>query len=80
LTKEKTGALFFLLFSIIYRILAFDIPDVPIAGLKILPPAAFPLTLSSVGIVTSLILLRTSGRHTRDSENLSENIKVQSLP
>ncbi len=62
LTKERIGALFFLLLSIIYGYLSYQIRLYPGDELEAMTARTLPLVLSGLGILFSLILLATGRR------------------
>ena len=63
MTKDKAGAAFFLILSVIYGILAFDIPLTFVGEDDVFTARTLPYALSLCGIViSSLILLLPSKR------------------
>ncbi|TNF87519.1 MAG: tripartite tricarboxylate transporter TctB family protein [Gammaproteobacteria bacterium] len=69
ITKERIGALFFLLLSIIYGYLASGIKLYPGDELDPMTARTLPLVLSGLGIAFSLILLAT-GKHEEHRGNV----------
>jgi len=60
MTKNRLGALFFLLFSIAYFYKSFDIHLLPGAHYEAMTARTFPFYLGLMGIVLSLIILTLS--------------------
>ncbi len=70
MTRDKTGALVILIFSIVYGAMALNIPEAPGVESSGVTPASLPLALSVTGVVASLlILILPAARHSnRDGD------------
>ena len=75
ITKERIGALFFLLLSIVYGYLATGIRLYPGDELDPMTARTLPLLLSAMGIVFSLVLLVTGGHEPLNRRALALNWK-----
>ena len=60
LTKERVGALFFLLLSLVYGFLAYEIKLYPGDEYEAMTARTLPIVLSGLGIVFSLVLIATA--------------------
>lgn len=67
LSKERIGAMFFLVLSIVYGYLAYGIKLYPGDELEAMTARTLPLFLSGLGIVFALVLLVTGGKSTGGS-------------
>ena len=75
ITKERIGALFFLLLSILYGYMAGQIKLYPGDELDPMTARTLPLVLSGLGIVFSLVLLATGNHERRDGNVFALNWK-----
>ena len=66
LSKERIGALFFLVLSIVYGYLAYGIKLYPGDELEAMTARTLPLFLSGLGIIFALVLLATGNKATAD--------------
>ncbi len=57
LTKERIGALFFLVLSVVYGFLAYEIELYPGDELEAMTARTLPVILSGLGVVFSLVLI-----------------------
>ncbi len=67
LTKERIGAMFFLVLSIVYGYLAFQIKLYPGDELDAMTARTLPFFLSGMGILFSLVLLGTGNQEDHGS-------------
>lgn len=71
MNKEKVGALFFLILSIGYGILAFDIPLTFVGEDEVFTAQTLPIALAIAGTIISLLILILPSTKQDGSDNIS---------
>jgi len=71
MNKDKVGALFFLLLSIAYGVLAFDIPLTFVGKDEVFTAQTMPIALAIAGAIVSFLILVLPSEKTGDSANVA---------
>jgi putative tricarboxylic transport membrane protein len=71
MSKEKVGALFFLVLSIAYGLLAFDIPLTFVGEDEVFTARSMPMALAIAGAVVSFLILVLPSAKTDDSTKVT---------
>lgn len=71
MSKDKVGALFFLVLSITYGVLAFDIPLTFVGEDEVFTAQTLPIALAIVGAVVSFLILVLPSANTGDSTKVT---------
>lgn len=67
LTRQRIGALLFLLLSLFYGAQISDIPQLPVDAVEVMNARSFPWVLSCVGVLLSIALFVTGGESSPSS-------------